>query len=141
MNLKTLFGIAAIILSSSVLVNSLQSAQAVPSGPNVSHGSNPAFTYYESNWSRFDTTEHSINLGLNAGENVVITNVSILPSGDCRFKVDGIRVAQENVEQLKVDSSTVLSIASRYNQTSSYCGSQGVAALDNRIYIEGYYVH
>ena len=41
MDHRNLFGIAAIILSCSVFVHSLNSANAFPQGPNVSLGSNP----------------------------------------------------------------------------------------------------
>ena len=41
MDHRQLFGIAAIILSGSVFILSLKSANAFPQGPNVSMGSNP----------------------------------------------------------------------------------------------------
>jgi hypothetical protein len=41
MDHRNLLGFAAIILSSAVLIHSLQSALAGPSGPNVSLGANP----------------------------------------------------------------------------------------------------
>jgi len=44
MNTKKLFGIAAIIASTSLLVDSLNNANAYPQGPSVSYVSNPLFT-------------------------------------------------------------------------------------------------
>lgn len=41
MDYRSLFGIAAIILSGAVFMHSLNSANAFPQGPNVSTGSNP----------------------------------------------------------------------------------------------------
>jgi hypothetical protein len=41
MDYRNLFGIAAIILSAAVFLQSLKSANALPQGPNISSGSNP----------------------------------------------------------------------------------------------------
>ena len=41
MNYHNLLGIAAILLSASVFIHSLKSANAFPQGPNVSSGNNP----------------------------------------------------------------------------------------------------
>jgi hypothetical protein len=46
MDYRNLFGIAAIILSSAVFVQSLNSANAFPQGANVSLGSNPIEHHY-----------------------------------------------------------------------------------------------
>ena len=48
MDHRTLFGIAAIILSSAVFVHSFNSANAFPKGPNVSMGSNPIASFHVS---------------------------------------------------------------------------------------------
>ena len=48
MDHRTLFGIAAIILSSAVFVHSFNAANAFPQGPNVSMGNNPIASFHVS---------------------------------------------------------------------------------------------
>lgn len=44
MNTQSLYGISAILLSASVLVYTINSAQAIPSAQTISYGSNPVFS-------------------------------------------------------------------------------------------------
>ena len=48
MDHRSLFGIAAILLSGAVFIHSLKSANAFPQGPNVGMGSNPIASFYVS---------------------------------------------------------------------------------------------
>ena len=44
MNTQTFYGISATLLSAAVLVYAINSAQAIPSTPSISYGSNPLFS-------------------------------------------------------------------------------------------------
>ena len=71
MDHRTLFGIAAIILSSSVFLHSLNSANAFPQGPNVGTGSNPIASFYVS------CSQSSPTVINTTGELFIITDILV----------------------------------------------------------------
>ena len=81
MDYRHLFGFAAILLSGSVFIQSLNTANAFPQGPNVSMGSNPikswAGSISSSGWYTIDTVQ----------QDFIITDLVISGSGDCSFQL------------------------------------------------------
>jgi hypothetical protein len=85
MDYRNLFGMAAIILSCAVFIQSLNSANAFPQGPNVSMGSNPLDYNYQ------NCNSNSNGYTNNSTLDFIITD--IIAWNDLHIYVDNAEIA------------------------------------------------
>ena len=126
MDYRNLFGIAVIILSGSVFVHSLNSANAFPQGPNVSIGGNPIDHGYG------NCNNSDIVFTNNASQVFIITDISKFYD------------AQYNGTELKVNGTTIWHSRGNFNFRSGLRVSPGdvvTCSGNNPLTISGYYTH
>ena len=131
MDYRNLLGTAAIILSCAVLIQSLNSANAYPQGPNISLGSNPIDS------ANTTCSNSYTNLFTNNTSNTFVITEIILGSG--------------NAAELKIDNQTIFYANSFSGRTSFYPLNTGFIVLPgssvtcahsgDHMTISGYYTH
>lgn len=126
MNHKTILSLGFLLLCASVLVDSLQNANAYPHGPNVSMGSNP-IDNYSASCSSWDTLYTN-----NTTQTFIITDVVLTYPGS-------------NVAILRVNGQRIYESRDNYGFNSGLKIEPG-ETIDcvnsgNIITISGYYTH
>jgi hypothetical protein len=129
MDHRNLFGMAAIILSSAAFVHSLNSANALAQGPNVSLGSNP-IEHHNSNCNTSFYTNNSSNT-------FVITDIIFYySSGASSISVSGQTVFIMNSYTAGVNSMQS-GIKVEPGETVNCSGGSN----NNNVTLSGYYAH